>query len=178
MTRSTPARFNADKRRLYGVSGSAGKVAVFAVRLDTYPAAKKNKVFYIGTNEPDVLWKMRRDILSNFKNIPTTGDYLHRACYDATKKYSKDNFIVIDQLGTSFIPTLFALKRKVDLIAGRFKFMPDKFSDRLMQFLSEFWPNHLPRRMEEFRDLYEHHWIIETADEAIDESREYFERFF
>lgn len=174
----TPARFNADKRRLYGVSGSAGKVAVFAVRLDTYPAAKKNKVFYIGTNEPDVLWKMRRDILSNFKNIPTTGDYLHRACYDATKKYSKDNFIVIHKLGTSFIPTLFSLKRKVDLIASRFKFMPDKFSDRLMQFLSEFWPNHLPRRMEEFRDLYEHHWIIETSDESIDESREYFEAFF
>jgi len=174
----TPARFNADKRRLYGVSGSAGKVAVFAVRLDTYPAAKKNKVFYIGTNEPDVLWKMRRDILSNFKNIPTTGDYLHRACYDATKKYSKDNFIVIDQLGTSFIPTLFALKRKVDLIAGRFRFMPDKFSDRLMQFLSKFWPNHLPRRMENFRDLYEHHWIIETSDKAIDESRTYFENFF
>ena len=175
---NTPARFNADKRRLYGVSGSAGKVTVFAVRLDTYPAAKKNKVFYIGTNEPDVLWKMRRDILSNFKNIPTTGDYLHRACYDATKKYSKDNFIVIHKLGTSFIPTLFSLKRKVDLIASRFKFMPDKFSDRLMQFLSEFWPNHLPRRMEEFRDLYEHHWIIETSDESIDESREYFEAFF
>ncbi len=178
INQSTPARFNADKRRLYGVSGSAGKVAVFAVRLDTYPAAKKNKVFYIGTNEPDVLWKMRRDILSNFKNIPTTGDYLHRACYDATKKYSKDNFIVIHKLGTSFIPTLFSLKRKVDLIASSFKFMPDKFSDRLMQFLSEFWPNHLPRRMEEFRDLYEHHWIIETADESIDESREYFETFF
>jgi len=121
---------------------------------------------------------MRRDILSKFKNIPTTGDYLHRACYDATKKYSKDNFIVIDQLGTSFIPTLFALKRKVDLIAGRFKFMPDKFSDRLMQFLSKFWPNHLPPRMENFRDLYEHHWIIETSDEAIDESRVYFKDFF
>jgi len=178
INQKTPARFNADKRRLYGVSGSAGKVAAFAVRLDTYPAAKKNKVFYIGTNEPDVLWKMRRDILSNFKNIPTTGDYLHRACYDATKKYSKDNFIVIHKLGTSFIPTLFSLKRKVDLIASRFKFMPDKFSDRLMQFLSEFWPNHLPRRMEEFRDLYEHHWIIETSDESIDESREYFEAFF
>ena len=178
INQKTPARFNADKRRLYGVSGSAGKVAVFAVRLDTYPAAKKNKVFYIGTNEPDVLWKIRRDILSNFKNIPTTGDYLHRACYDATKKYSKDNFIVIHKLGTSFIPTLFSLKRKVDLIASRFKFMPDKFSDRLMQFLSEFWPNHLPRRMEEFRDLYEHHWIIETSDESIDESREYFEAFF
>ena len=35
-----PARFNADKRLLYGASGSAGKIAVFAVRLDTYPMPK------------------------------------------------------------------------------------------------------------------------------------------
>ena len=174
----TPARFNSDSRRLYGASGSAGRVIVFAVRVDTYPAAKKTKVFYVGTNEPDVLWKIRRDILSTFKNLPTTGDYLHRACYDATKKYSKDNFIVINKLGTNFIPTLFALKRKVDLIASGFSFLPNKLSDRLMQFFTNFFPNHLPKRMEEYRDKYEHHWVIETSDEAIDESREYFNEFF
>jgi len=174
----TPARFNSDSRRLYGASGSAGKVIVFAVRVDTYPAAKKTKVFYVGTNNPDVLWKIRRDILSTFKNLPTTGDYLHRACYDATKKYSKDNFIVIHKLGTNFIPTLFALKRRVDLIASKFWFLPNKLSDRLMQFFSNFFPNHLPKRMEEYRDKYEHHWVIETSDEAIDESREYFNEFF
>ena len=33
----TPARFNADKRRLFEASGCAGKIAVFAVRLDTFP---------------------------------------------------------------------------------------------------------------------------------------------
>ena len=32
----TPSRFNADNRLLYNASGSAGKIAVFAVRLDTY----------------------------------------------------------------------------------------------------------------------------------------------
>lgn len=32
----TPARFNADPSRLFEASGSAGKVCVFAVRLDTY----------------------------------------------------------------------------------------------------------------------------------------------
>ena len=174
----TPARFNSDSRRLYGASGSAGRVIVFAVRVDTYPAAKRTKVFYVGTNKPDVLWKIRRDILSTFKNLPTTGDYLHRACYDATKKYSKDNFIVINKLGTNFIPTLFALKRKVDLIASGFSFLPNKLSDRLMQFFTNFFPNHLPKRMEEYRDKYEHHWVIETSDEAIDESREYFNEFF
>lgn len=175
---NTPARFNSDTRRLHGASGSAGRLAVFAVRVDTYPAAKRQRVFYVGTNNPAVFTKLRRDILTTFKHLPTTGDYLHRACFDATKKYSKDNFIVIHKLGTGFIPNLFALKRKVDLIASNFSFLPNKFSDRLMQFLSKLWPNHLPKRMEKFRDLYEHHWVIETADEAIDETRAYFEKFF
>ena len=175
---TTPARYNSDKRLLYGASGSSGKLVVFAVRLDTYPKPKKNKVFYLGTNNPDVFWKIRRDILSKFKNLPTLGDYLHRDCYDAAKKYSKDNFIVIEKLGTNFLPTLFELKRNVDIIATKLKFLPDKFSDRLMQFLSLFFPNHLPKRMEQFRDRFEHHWIVEMSDEGIDEAREYFDRFF
>ena len=174
----TPARFNADKRRLNGASGCAGKVAVFAVRLDTYPTPKRNQVFYIGTNSSYVLGKIRRDILSNFKNLPTSGEYLHRDCYDAAKKYSKDTFIAIDKVGPSFIPKFFEFKRKIDLIAEKFSFLPNKFSERLMQFLSNFWPNHLPRRMEEYRNKYEHHWIIETSDEGIDEAKLYFKNFF
>ena len=64
---NTPARFNADGRRLHGASGCAGKVAVFAVRLDTYPIPNQSQVFYLGTNDPEVLWKMRREILSGLK---------------------------------------------------------------------------------------------------------------
>ena len=121
---------------------------------------------------------MRREILSNFKNLPTSGEYFHRDCYDAAKKYCKDTFLVIDKLGPSFIPKLFELKRTVDLIAEKFKILPDKFSDRLMQVLSNLWPNHLPERMEEYRDLYEHHWVIEIADEGTDEAIKYFDNFF
>lgn len=175
---NTPARFNADGRRLHGASGCAGKVAVFAVRLDTYPIPNQSQVFYLGTNDPEVLWKMRREILSGFKNLPTSGEYFHRDCYDAAKKYCKDTFLVIDKLGPSFIPKLFELKRTVDLIAEKFKFLPEKFSDRLMQFLSAFWPNHLPKRMEEYRDLYDHHWVIEMADDGIEEAEKYFDKFF
>ena len=174
----TPSRFNSDSRLLYGASGSAGKLAVFAVRLDTYRSPKENKVFYVGTNDPDVFWKIRRDILSKFKTLPTLGDYLHRDCYDAAKKYSKDTFLVIERLGTTFLPTLFELKRRVDILAKKLKFFPDNFSDRLMQFLSNFWPNHLPKRMENFRDLYEHHWIIEMSDEGIVEAEKYFSEIF
>jgi D-lactate dehydrogenase len=176
--KDSPARFNSDSRLLYGASGSAGKIAVFAVRLDTYISPKENKVFYLGTNDPDVFWKIRRDILSKFKTLPTLGDYLHRDCYDAAKKYSKDTFLVIERLGTTFLPTLFELKRKVDIIAKKLKFLPDNFSDRLMQFLSIFFPNHLPKRMEKFRDLYEHHWIIEMSDDGISEARDYFANIF
>ena len=173
-----PARYNADERLLHNVSGCAGKLAVFAVRLDTYPKPKKNQVFYVGSNNPDDFWKIRRDILKTFKTLPTLGDYVHRDCYDAAKKYSKDTFLVIEKLGTNFLPTLFELKRKVDIITSKFKFFPDHFSDRLMQFLSNFWPNHLPKNMEEFRDLYEHHWIIEMSDDGINEAKEYFNNFF
>ena len=176
--KNTPSRFNSDSRLLYGASGSAGKIAVFAVRLDTYISPKENKVFYLGTNDPDVFWKIRRDILSKFKTLPTLGDYLHRDCYDAAKKYSKDTFLVIERLGTTFLPTLFELKRKVDIIAKKLKFLPNNFSDRLMQFLSIFFPNHLPKRMEKFRDLYEHHWIIEMSDDGIGEARDYFANVF
>ena len=174
----TPARYNSDKRLLYGASGSSGKLVVFALRLDTYPKPKTNKVFYLGTNNPDVFWKLRRYILSKFKNLPTLGDYLHRDCYDAAKKYSKDNFIVIEKLGTNFLPVFFELKRNIDIIASKFKFLTNKFSDRLMQFLSLIFPNHLPKRMEQFRDRFEHHWIIEMSDNGIDEAREYFDQFF
>ena len=78
-------------------------------------------------------------ILSNFKNLPISGEYLHRECYDAAKKYSKDTFIAIDKVGPSFIPKFFEFKRKIDLIAEKLSFLPNKFSERLMQFLSHFW---------------------------------------
>ena len=176
--KNTPARFNADERLLYGSSGSAGKVAVFAVRLDTYPAPKKSKIFYVGSNDPNNFWKIRRDILKNFQSLPRLGDYLHRDCYDAAKKYSKDTFIVIEKLGTNFLPTLFEFKRIVDIIAEKTNFLPEKFSDKLMQFLSKFWPNHLPKKMEIYRDRYEHHWVIEMTDEGIKEAEKYFNDFF
>tara|TARA_B100000424_G_scaffold66831_1_gene49375 strand:- start:5536 stop:7227 length:1692 start_codon:yes stop_codon:yes gene_type:complete len=175
---SKPARFNADPRLLYGVSGSAGKIAVFAVRLDTYPAPSKNQVFYVGSNDPDVFWKIRRDILSSFKTLPTSGDYLHKDCYDAAKKYSKDTFVIIEKLGTKFLPTLFELKRKVDHISKKTSLLPNNLSDKLMQFFSNFLPNHLPKRIENFRNLYDHHWIIEMSDEGIDEANNYFINFF
>ena len=175
---NTPARFNADPRRLHGASGCAGKLAVFAVRLDTYPIAKRNQVFYVGTNSSQIFSKIRKDILSTFKNLPTSGEYLHRDCYDAAKKYSKDTFIAIDKMGPSFIPKLFEFKRRIDNFAEKIIFLPNKLSDIIMQCLSILWPKHLPPRMDEYRNKYEHHWIIEFSDDGIDEAKLFFDKFF
>lgn len=41
----TPARYNADPDRLFESSGCAGKLAVFAVRLDTFEAEKTSRSF-------------------------------------------------------------------------------------------------------------------------------------
>lgn len=175
---NTPSRFNSDPRLLYGASGSAGKIAVFAVRLDSYKKPRENKIFYLGSNDADVFWQIRRDILSSFKTLPTSGDYLHRDCYDAAKKYSKDTFIVLDKLGTNFLPTLFELKRSVDLLSKKIPILPSNLSDKILQFLGKLFLNHLPKKMENFRDLYEHHWIVEMSDAGIEEAQNYFTDFF
>ncbi len=175
---NTPSRFNSDPRLLYGASGSAGKIVVFAVRLDSYKKPTENKIFYLGSNDADVFWQIRRDILSSFKTLPTSGDYLHRDCYDAAKKYSKDIFIVLHKLGTNFLPTLFEFKRSVDLLSKKIPILPSNLSDKIMQFLGKLFLNHLPKKMENFRDLYEHHWIVEMSDAGIEEARTYFNDFF
>ncbi len=175
---NTPSRFNNDGRRLHEASGCAGKLAVFAVRLDTFPKAKKERVFYIGTNDPDVMTNIRRDMLSTFKHLPVSGEYFDNSCYDVSKKYGKDTFVVIDKLGSNMIPKLFSLKRWVDRIAGRFSFLPGKFSDHVMQWLSYLWPNHLPARMENYRKHYKLHFIIETNNDGVDEAQSYLENLF
>ena len=173
-----PARYNSDKRLLFGASGSAGKIAVFAVRLDTYPAPKKKKVFYLGTNNPNDFSEIRREILKNFKNLPRLGDYLHRDCYITAQNYSKDSFLLIERLGTNFLPFLFSFKRIIDLISSKIPFFSNNLSDRLMQFLGSLFPNHLPKKMDDFRDNFEHHWIIEMTDDGITEAKDYFIKFF
>ena len=60
----TPARFNADPSRHFEAAGSAGKLAVFAVRLDTFEK-EAAEVFYIGSNRTDSLTAIRRQLLQH-----------------------------------------------------------------------------------------------------------------
>ena len=51
-------------------------------------------------------------------------------------------------------------------------------SDRVMQYMSYVFPNHLPKRMEEYRDKYQHHWILEMSNDGVDEAKAYLDAFF
>ncbi|MGV6983317.1 D-lactate dehydrogenase [Providencia hangzhouensis] len=174
----TPSRFNADERRLFEASGCAGKLAVFAVRLDTFPADKKTQVFYIGSNNPDVLEDIRRYILSEFKNLPVAGEYMHRGCFDIAEVYGKDTFLMIDKFGTDKMPMFFTIKGRIDAVLNKVPFLPSNLIDRTMQVLSKLWPSHLPPRMKEFRDCYEHHLMLKMAGDGIDEAKVWLKSYF
>lgn len=174
----TPARFNADPKRLFEASGSAGKVMVFAVRLDTFPKETQTKVFYIGTNDPDELTKIRRHVLAHFKDLPIEGEYLHRVAFDIAETYGKDTFLAIRYLGTGWLPTLFAIKGRFDAFAGGLPLLPRDLSDKIMQAVSRLFPKHLPNRMTEYRDRYEHHLLLRMAGAGIDDARHFLRSIF
>ncbi|WP_170426457.1 D-lactate dehydrogenase [Ruegeria arenilitoris] len=166
----TPARFNADKAKLFESAGSAGKMAVFAVRLDTFAKNEAEQVFYIGTNSPDDLADLRRHILSSFSSLPVSAEYMQRDVFDITKTYGKDTVWMIDKLGTDRLPMFFALKGAVDARLRRVPFLRN-FTDRFMQAAVGLLPQVLPKRMIEYRDAYEHHLILKMKDDGIDEIR-------
>ncbi len=167
----TPARFNANKSRLYEAAGCAGKLAVFAVRLDTYAKNEAERTFYVGAHDTEAFTELRRRILSDFKTLPVSAEYMHEEVFDISDRYGKDTMVMIDKLGTDRLPTFFALKGAVD---ARLEGIPvlGNFTDRFMQFAMRLWPDILPRRMRAYRDRYPHHLILKMRDGGIDEARD------
>lgn len=175
---SSPARFNADPRRLFEASGSAGKIALFAVRLDTFPKDSETRVFYIGTRDPAELTSLRRHMLSHFENLPVAGEYMHRDMFNVAEIYGKDAFLTIQYLGTQRLPSLFKFKRTFDSLVSRIGLHRLASSDKLFQQLVRFWPSHLPARMKTYRDRFEHHLILKMAGSGIAEAASYLGSIF
>ena len=174
----TPSRFNADPTRLYEASGCAGKIAVFAVRLDTFEVPTKEQTFYIGTNDAAVLTRIRREILSQFDNVPEVGEYLHREMFDIADIYGKDTILSVQRLGTDSLPKMFALKGRVDGVLNKLPLLPPYFSDRIMQFGSKFFPDQIPQSLRTFRNKYEHHLILKMSDGGIEEAKALLSKLF
>ncbi|MEM8729813.1 MAG: D-lactate dehydrogenase, partial [Pseudomonadota bacterium] len=165
----SPARFNADRSKLFEASGCAGKLAVFAARLDTFAKAGQQKTFYIGTNATTDLTDLRHEILQTFRHLPVSAEYMEREVFDITERYGKDTVMMIDWLGTDRLPMFFALKGGVDARMRRIPGLAN-LTDRVMQGIARIAPKVLPRRMTEFRDRYRHHLILKTCDDGIDEA--------
>ena len=165
----SPARFNADPERLFEASGSAGKLCVFAVRLDTFPK-EPSTVFYIGSNEPADLTELRRRLLTGLARLPIAGEYIHRTAFDIGERYGKDTFLFIDRFGTARVPSAFATKSRVD---GWFERLGARgVTDRLIQTATQCLPSHLPPRMRQWRDRFEHHLLLRVSDDTVEATRQ------
>lgn len=171
----SPARFNADPSRLFEASGSAGKLCLFAVRLDTFPKVPST-VFYIGSNAADDLTTVRRHLLTALPELPIAGEYIHRTAYDIGEKYGKDTFLLIDRFGTARVPAAFALKSRVDGFFERLGLRG--VSDRIIQALTNLLPSHLPPRMRQWRERYEHHLLLRVSNDTADATRAFLTTHF
>jgi len=173
ITSDIPSRFNADERRLFEASGCAGKLAVFAVRTDTFAMPEKEQIFYLGTNDPKKLSKLRRDILTDFENLPEMAEYLHRTIFNITEDYGKDTFLAINYLGTKKMPQFFAIKARIEHLLKRMPLLSDKLPDKFLYYFSKLFPQQLPKKMLDIRDRYEHHLILSMSGEGIEEAQNY-----
>jgi D-lactate dehydrogenase len=99
---------------------------------------------------------------------------MHRDCFDIAARYGKDTYLAIRKLGTDRLPLLFSTRAKIDALP----FLPTNFSDRLMQWLADHLPDHLPPRLRAYRDRFEHHLMLRVSDTGIDEARVWLEHQF
>ncbi len=175
---ANPARYNADPERLFEASGCAGKLAVFAVRLDTFPEEKGEKVYYIGTNDPVDLTLLRRRVLTEFPELPISAEYIHRDMFDIAHVYGKDTLLMIYWLGTDYLPKFFSIKGRLDARLNKLRFVPHNLVDRVMQFFGRVFPEALPKRMLEFRDQFEHHLILKIGEKIAHETEGLLQEIF
>lgn len=167
-----PARFNADPRRLFEAAGCAGKLVVFAVRLDTFPKEEDAATFYLGTNDANVLQDVRRAFLRDFAEPPIAAEYMHETAFDIADAYGRDSFVAIEWLGTDRLPALFAAKSWFDRRLGA------GASDRLLQAIGRRLPDPLPQRLRDFRERFAHYLILKVSRDQVLATRSLLEQRF
>lgn len=163
VTADSPARFNADSRTLYEASGCAGKVAVFAVRLDTFPAETGERTYYVGTNDTASLGALRRGLLTGLDTLPVSAEYMHRDVFDITRVYGKDTLLLIHWLGTDWLPLIFKVKGKLDGWFGKLGVLPAHLVDKTLQAITRLLPEALPKRVLDWRQRFDHHLILKVS---------------
>jgi D-lactate dehydrogenase (quinone) len=162
----SPARYNADPRRLFEASGCAGKLIVFAVRVPTFPAPRTEQTFLVTTDDPPRLEALRRSILSELAIVPSTCEYMDRNTRDLAARYGRDICHLLAVFGPSAMPKILGAQKWLDGLGERFGLGPS-MSARLSQALFRFTPHPLSKKLRKLMDRHEHALIMTTDDEGI-----------
>jgi len=166
-----PARYNADPRRLYEASGCAGKLAVFAVRLDTFPANKRETTFFGSTNSSEALQKLRRQMLADNTGLPVSAEYIHHRILSLADRYGRDTVYLIRWFGSGFLPLFFRIKREIDALLSKLPLLGKAPLDRLVHYFFRLFPSPTPDFMSSLNQRYEHHLLITEKDTGIEQTR-------
>lgn len=174
----TPTRYNGNVQYLHDSSGSAGKIAVFAVRLSTFDASDRTRTFYIGTNDETELVALRRYLLEGLSELPLQAEYIHRDAFDLTVRYAKHMYWAINRFGPEALPQLMANKAKWDIRVKNLKVLPANFVDKVLQFANNVTPKGVAPRILDYREHFEHHLMIKAEARHGDELQRLLETFF
>lgn len=74
------------------------------------------------------------------------------------------------------MPKAYALKDKVDAALANFNI--NHLTDRMLQAFTFFLPSHLPKRMNDFRDQYEHHLIVRVENDSKAATAQFLQDYF
>lgn len=174
----TPTRYNGNVQYLHDSSGSAGKIAVFAVRLSTFDASDRTRTFYIGTNDETELVALRRYLLEGLSELPLQAEYIHRDAFDLTVRYAKHMYWAINRFGPEALPQLMANKAKWDIRVKNLKVLPANFVDKVLQFANNVTPKGVAPRILDYRERFEHHLMIKAEARHADELQRLLDTFF
>lgn len=158
----TPARFNGDVSYLHDSAGSAGKVAVFAVRLPTFEASQGTDTFYIGAHRESDLVALRRYLLQRMTKLPQQAEYIHREAFDMTLRHARHVLLAIRHKGPGAMPDLMDKKAYYDWLVKRVGFLPRNLIDRCLQLSNRLIPHGVAPRIMDMHDRFEHNLMIKV----------------
>ncbi|QIG53439.1 D-lactate dehydrogenase [Altererythrobacter sp. BO-6] len=162
----TPARFNADAGRLHAASGCAGKLVVFAVRVPTFPAPKRERSFIVGANSVGHFSRLRRAMLDHLDPLPTVCEYMHRSASQLAASHGRDICQTLALFGPAAMPRMLNLQKRVDGI-GRRVGLGNHLAGRVSQKLSHLGGHPLPVLVQKFMQAYEHVLLVTAEDGGI-----------
>ncbi|MFC0116546.1 D-lactate dehydrogenase [Pseudoalteromonas xiamenensis] len=164
-----PARYNADKRRLHAASGCAGKLVVFAVRLDSFVKPDHKQTFVISTDSTQSLNALRVAILESMTELPISAEYMHRDVIELTDEYGRDTMLVLKYFGTEVMPRFFNYKKSLERFCRALPLMQENTIDWLSNRLAKCFPSQVSKQIKELKTRYEHHLLLSIKGQSVNE---------